>query len=159
MLEGDYVWMKPLKIPMANSLAKSWLFPYEYIVPTAPGLKPIMRKMYPEESGPVSDIPNSGPSPVLMRIADWKKVSTMLVSIHGQGFSILWTDAGHAICTCTMYPLNFRVTKLMDLRACLQAFLSACFAMAEMGECCSDCVTLPKMNSNGIDNFCIPNEA
>ena len=156
MLEGDYVWMKPLKIPMANSAAKSWLFPYEYIVPTAPGLKPIMRKMYPEESGPVSDIPNSGPSPVLMRIADWKKVSALLLSIHGQGFSVSCTNAGRATRRCTMYPLILGMTKQLEVRTCLQALLSACSAAAEIGECCNDCVTLPKMNSNCMDNFCIP---
>ena len=75
MLEGDYVFMKPLQaIPMAESLAPAWAFHYNYIDPKATGMHEIMRRMYPEESGPVSDIPPSGPAPVLLRVRDWKKV-------------------------------------------------------------------------------------
>ena len=37
MIETDYVWMGPLvNVPRAETNAKSWGFPYGYIVPTHP---------------------------------------------------------------------------------------------------------------------------
>ena len=33
-----------------------------------------MRSMFPEDLGPLSNIPNTGPAPVLLRAADWRKV-------------------------------------------------------------------------------------
>lgn len=42
-------------------------FPFGYIQPTSPNIEFVMRKMYPEDRGPLADVPNSGPAPVLMR--------------------------------------------------------------------------------------------
>lgn len=74
MLEGDYVWMKPVQAPRAESSEPSWAFPYNYIAPAAPHIEHIMRQMFPSEWGPLSDVPNSGPAPVLMRVHEWIKV-------------------------------------------------------------------------------------
>lgn len=73
MLEGDYVWMKPLQAPKAESAAPSWAFPYSYIAPAHSSLESVMRIMYPAENGPLEHIPNSGPAPVLMRVEEWIK--------------------------------------------------------------------------------------
>ena len=82
MLEGDYVWMKPLPAPRADSEDPSWAFPFSYINPYAAHLQPIMRLMYPEANGPLSGIPNSGPAPVLMRVHEWRKVCFQLQILH-----------------------------------------------------------------------------
>lgn len=78
MLEGDYVWMKPLPAPRADSDSPSWAFPFSYIGPQAPHLEKVMRLMYPEDEGPLTDIPNSGPAPVLMRVHEWRKARKTL---------------------------------------------------------------------------------
>lgn len=82
MIETDYVWLKPVQAPRADSDELSIAFPFGYIVPQAPPLKHVMRIMYPEGKGPLSDIPNSGPAPVLCRvhelhkiIPDWKRLA------------------------------------------------------------------------------------
>ena len=75
MLEGDYVWMKPLMAPRADSDAPSMAYPFSYIQPQVQHLQGVMRLMYPENKGPLSDIPSSGPAPVLMRVAEWRKVA------------------------------------------------------------------------------------
>ena len=49
-----------------------------YINAQAPHLQTYMRLMYPEEKGPTSAIPNSGPAPVLMRLHEWIKVCSLL---------------------------------------------------------------------------------
>ena len=36
-----------------------------------------MRKLYPEALGPVTDVPNSGPAPVLLRADEWLLVRSM----------------------------------------------------------------------------------
>ena len=74
MIETDYVWLKPVAAPMAESSALSIAFPFGYIDPLAPVLKGVMRKMYPESAGPLSDVPASGPAPVLMRWQELFKV-------------------------------------------------------------------------------------
>lgn len=76
MIETDYVWMKPLAAPgrAEDPAARALAFPFGYIQPTHPNAAVVMRKMYPESRGPLSDIPNSGPAPVLMRMDDWVKV-------------------------------------------------------------------------------------
>uniref|UniRef100_A0A061QV19 Hydroxyproline O-arabinosyltransferase-like domain-containing protein n=1 Tax=Tetraselmis sp. GSL018 TaxID=582737 RepID=A0A061QV19_9CHLO len=82
MIETDYVWHKPLQAPRADSGALSIAFPFGYIVPNAPPLRGVMRLMYPEEKGPLSDIPNTGPAPMLLRtgelrllVPDWKRLA------------------------------------------------------------------------------------
>lgn len=77
MLEGDYVWMKPLPAPRADSDSPSWAFPFSYITPQAAHLQPVMRLMFPESAGDLSKVPNSGPAPVLMREQEWRKVGSL----------------------------------------------------------------------------------
>eukprot|EP00873_Tetraselmis_striata_P027120 jgi/Tetstr1/447384/TSEL_034820.t2 len=74
MIETDYVWWKPVQAPRADSGALSIAFPFGYIVPQAPALAGVMRIMYPQDKGPLSDIPNSGPAPVLCRLAELRKI-------------------------------------------------------------------------------------
>ena len=75
MIETDYVWMKPLQAPLAEDTSAASLgFPFGYISPQAPNIEGVMRKMYPVEKGPLSDVPGSGPAPALMRIDEWIKV-------------------------------------------------------------------------------------
>ena len=74
MIETDYVWLKPVAAPLAESSELSQAFPFGYIQPTASGISHVMRKMYPESKGPLSDVPNSGPAPVLMRWQELFKV-------------------------------------------------------------------------------------
>lgn len=38
------------------------------------GIQGVMRAMYPEDRGPLSDVPNTGPAPILMRAAEWLAV-------------------------------------------------------------------------------------
>ena len=75
MIETDYVWMKPLQAPPAQDPAsRGAAFPFGYITPAAPALEGVMRKMYAVEMGPTSDIPGTGPAPVMMRFAEWLEV-------------------------------------------------------------------------------------
>ena len=76
MIETDYVWLKPVAAPLAESSEPSLAFPFGYIQPTAGGISKVMRKMYPAERGPLSDVPNSGPAPVLMR---WQELFKVLL--------------------------------------------------------------------------------
>lgn len=82
MIETDYVWMKPPVAPAAEGSARSLGFPFGYIQPTSPGIESVLRKMFPAERGPLSDVPNSGPAPVLMRwnelfkiTPDWERLT------------------------------------------------------------------------------------
>ena len=75
IIETDYVWMKPLQAPSAEDSSKpSLAFPFSYINPTYPGIQEVMRKMYPADRGPLSNVPPSGPAPVMMRLQEWIKV-------------------------------------------------------------------------------------
>ncbi len=82
MIETDYVWLKPVAAPLAESSEPSLAFPFGYIQPTAGGISHVMRKMYPAEKGPLSDVPNSGPAPVLMRWQELFKVCQLCGSTH-----------------------------------------------------------------------------
>ncbi|KAL4420198.1 hypothetical protein ABPG77_011414 [Micractinium sp. CCAP 211/92] len=75
MIESDYVFMKPLPLPDAQSQAahKAWGYPFDYINPKA--FPQAMRKLYPVAAGPVEDIPGTGPAPMLMRAVDWIRVT------------------------------------------------------------------------------------
>ena len=64
--------LRPASPPTAQSKFKAWGYPFDYIHPAAHPEE--MRKLVPEASGPVSDIPGTGPAPILMRAADWAKV-------------------------------------------------------------------------------------
>ncbi|MCD0415575.1 hypothetical protein LQH30_19765, partial [Acinetobacter baumannii] len=75
MIETDYVWMKPLQMPPAeDTSARPIVFPFGYIQPTHANAAAVMRKYYPETQGPLSNIPNTGPAPAVMRVAEWLKV-------------------------------------------------------------------------------------
>lgn len=68
--------MKPLQAPPAqNPSSKGMAYPFNYIIPTAPSIESVMRKMFPAELGPLSTIPGSGPAPVMMRFDEWLQVS------------------------------------------------------------------------------------
>lgn len=43
-----------------------------------------MRKLYPAERGPLTDVPNTGCSPTLMRIAEWQRVTPVWESVTAQ---------------------------------------------------------------------------
>ncbi|PSC74116.1 hypothetical protein C2E20_2633 [Micractinium conductrix] len=76
LMESDFAFIRPLQAPgPAESGVTSLAFEYQYIAPTAPGLQPFMRQLYPPGLGPVSDIVGSGPSPVLARVAEWVQVA------------------------------------------------------------------------------------
>lgn len=75
MIETDYVWLKPPRAPPAEDWrVPSWAFPFTYIVPQAPALAGVLRKMYSEAQGPLSDVPGSGPAPVMLRVHELFKV-------------------------------------------------------------------------------------
>ena len=68
--------MKPLQAPPAqNPSSKGMAYPFNYIIPQAPSIESVMRKMFPAELGPLSIIPGSGPAPVMMRFDEWLQVS------------------------------------------------------------------------------------
>lgn len=77
MIETDYVWLKPPVALAAEGSARSLGFPFGYIQPTSPGIESVLRKMFPAERGPLSDVPNSGPAPVLMRWNELFKVQSV----------------------------------------------------------------------------------
>ncbi len=80
LIETDYVWMKPLQAPPAHDpRSKGMIYPFNYIVPQAPSLESVMRKMYPAELGPLTDVPGSGPAPVMMRFDEWLQVTVLLM--------------------------------------------------------------------------------
>lgn len=75
MIETDYVWMKPLQAPPAeNPSSRPMAYPFNYIVPSAPALEGVMRKMYPAELGPLSNVHGTGPAPVMMHFDEWLEV-------------------------------------------------------------------------------------
>lgn len=74
MIESDYVFMKPLQPPPANAgPGQAWGYPFDYIQPTR--FPTEVEKLYPKSLGPVGDVPNSGPAPVLMLREDWERVT------------------------------------------------------------------------------------
>ena len=56
-------------------------YPFNYIVPQAPALEAVMRKMYPAELGPLDAIPGSGPAPVMMRFDEWLQVRACFLGL------------------------------------------------------------------------------
>ena len=89
MIETDYVWMKPVEAPAASdTTALSLAFPFAYINPQFPTINGVMEKMYPTSKGPLSDVPGSGPAPVMLRIAEWLKV--MYISSEVAACFTLW---------------------------------------------------------------------
>jgi len=55
MIEGDYVFLKPVVAEKAESDAISKAFPFFYINP--PAFKNLMLPMFPPEKGDLSEIP------------------------------------------------------------------------------------------------------
>ena len=60
---------------MQTTLLPSWPALQPTLPVAAPGLQPLMRRLYPPGYGPLTDLPPTGPSPVLMRVADWVRVA------------------------------------------------------------------------------------
>ncbi|KAL4451270.1 hypothetical protein ABPG77_009342 [Micractinium sp. CCAP 211/92] len=81
MIETDFVFVKPIQAPLAESSGRSVAFPYGYIQPTYPTIEGVMRKLYPAELGPLTDVPNTGCSPTLLRIDEWQRVTPVWESI------------------------------------------------------------------------------
>ncbi|EFN56336.1 hypothetical protein CHLNCDRAFT_144797 [Chlorella variabilis] len=73
MIESDYVFMKPLPIPDQAGQAqyKAWGYPFDYIQPRSHTAA--IRKLWPE--GEPEDVQGTGPAPMLMKAADWIKVT------------------------------------------------------------------------------------
>ncbi|KAK9833507.1 hypothetical protein WJX84_004875 [Apatococcus fuscideae] len=90
MLETDYVFAKVPDLPTKISADGEVLpvsFPFHYIQPTAKHLEPIIREMYTEDLGPVTDIQPTGPAPVLINIQqltrlilDWVRLTDHIES-------------------------------------------------------------------------------
>ena len=92
MIETDYVWMKPLQAPPAEDPSAASLgFPFGYISPQAPNIEGVMRKMYPVDKGPLSDVPGSGPAPALMRINEWIKVLLQFSTVTVTPLQPVWS--------------------------------------------------------------------
>lgn len=74
MIETDYTWIKPLAAPSRAEAKgpRSLAFPFGYIQPTHPDAEKVMRRYYP--NGPLTDIPNTGPAPALLRVEEWMQV-------------------------------------------------------------------------------------
>ncbi|PSC71378.1 hypothetical protein C2E20_5225 [Micractinium conductrix] len=84
MIETDFVFIKPIAAPRAESDAPSIAFPYGYIQPTYPTIEAVMRKLYPASEGPLTDIPPTGCSPTLMRMDEWMRVTPRWETITAQ---------------------------------------------------------------------------
>lgn len=77
MLETDYVFAKVPDLPSqvgSDGGVMPVAFPFHYIQPAAQHLKPIIREMYTEDLGPVTDIQPSGPAPVLIKVEQLTQV-------------------------------------------------------------------------------------
>lgn len=72
MAECDYVFMVPIRIP-GDALDKSvpgHQYHFDYIIPSHPDAAPHILKLY-GQGKKVTDVPASGPAPVLLRFDDW----------------------------------------------------------------------------------------
>ena len=86
LIETDYIWMKPLQAPAAHApSSRGMAYPFNYIVPQAPALEAVMRKMFPAELGPLDAIPGSGPAPVMMRFDEWLQVRACFLGLTKTG--------------------------------------------------------------------------
>ena len=82
MIETDYVWKRPLRLPSPDSPAVA--FHFHYINPNYPTLPEVMTKLMPEEKRgkiPMEDIPCSGPAPTMIRRDDLAKLIDEYVRI------------------------------------------------------------------------------
>ena len=71
MTEPDYVWMKPIEAPKAESSEPALAFPFNYIIPSIPEVAKQMIKFYKRSA---SEIPGTGPAPALMRVDEWLRI-------------------------------------------------------------------------------------
>eukprot|EP00850_Spirogloea_muscicola_P011540 SM000072S21174 [mRNA] locus=s72:97305:104460:+ [translate_table: standard] len=78
MIETDYVFVKPLDIPVSG---RALGFPFGYIIPTYPSIEKTMHKFYP---GNLSDIPGTGNAPVVLKTEDLRRVNPIWVKITAQ---------------------------------------------------------------------------
>eukprot|EP00898_Chlorokybus_atmophyticus_P003484 jgi/Chlat1/4136/Chrsp269S00808 len=86
--ETDYLLVKPLAQPNL-ARGEGMGFPFGYIIPTYPTIKEPMERLYPPELGPLSDIPNTGNAPVMMRADDM----TQVVQLWEQVVDVMEADA------------------------------------------------------------------
>ena len=71
--------------------------------PTYPTINGVMRKYYPDDKGPLSDIPNTGPAPALMRVDEWMKVCFVVCGcVLGGGGA--WRLPQHCLLTAGLGP-------------------------------------------------------
>lgn len=77
MLETDYVWFRPLKVPgsVYDPAVRGMSFAYDYINPKWPGVTEILKRMH--EGVDIEKVPNSGPAPVLMRFEELKAAAPL----------------------------------------------------------------------------------
>lgn len=102
MIESDYVFMKPLQPPPSKADdTVAWGFPFDYIRPQQRATD--MRKLFPEEMGPVSKIPGTGPAPFVMTRAawervtlDWERLTAEIESDNGLKSSLGWVREMYA---------------------------------------------------------------
>uniref|UniRef100_A0A383WBI5 Hydroxyproline O-arabinosyltransferase-like domain-containing protein n=1 Tax=Tetradesmus obliquus TaxID=3088 RepID=A0A383WBI5_TETOB len=106
LLESDYVWMKPLELPgSAHDMAvQGYGFTYDYIDPSYPAAAKVIKRMCPECSQ-VSQVPHSGPSPVLLRphelalvAPDWETYSAWIEGNEHARNAFGWVREMYAWC-------------------------------------------------------------
>ena len=103
LIETDYIWMKPLQAPAAHApSSRGMAYPFNYIVPQAPALESVMRKMYPAELGPLDGIPGSGPAPVMMRFDEWLQVRACFLGLTKIGGCDHWWHQCNLYCTSSL---------------------------------------------------------
>ena len=127
MIETDYVWMKPLQAPPAEDASAASLgFPFGYIIPQEPSIEGVMRKMYPAEKGPLSDVPGSGPAPVLMRVHEWIKV-LLCLRRHCHAFAKHVSHCHIVVIVVVSSHITARVVVTVTLSYHPALVLSACY--------------------------------
>ncbi|EFN57057.1 hypothetical protein CHLNCDRAFT_143799 [Chlorella variabilis] len=75
LIETDFLFVKPVLAPgPAESSVRSLGFWYSYVYADAKVFKSFMPRFYPPGLGPLSEVPRTGPSPVMARVAEWLRV-------------------------------------------------------------------------------------
>ncbi|CAI5480400.1 unnamed protein product [Closterium sp. Yama58-4] len=77
MIETDYIFVKPVTIPPAG---RALGFPFDYIAPQDPELRPFMRRYYPEPYR-IEDVPRTGNAPTIMRYDEMMRVVPIWVNV------------------------------------------------------------------------------
>ena len=70
LIEPDYLFVKPIILPLAETTGPSLGFPLPYLDPAArPDLAPHLVRLWP--GGDVASLPHAGPAPALLRAHEW----------------------------------------------------------------------------------------